>query len=96
MRAEAVGPAVEAGIDLAADGSNWYRPLATEATPVTLAGVFLHSGGKLHVEVATSARDACFGGLCGTFREVRFNRHRRGGYCIEYLRSKLSLIGLDA
>jgi 4-amino-4-deoxy-L-arabinose transferase-like glycosyltransferase len=54
-RAESSGPAVDATIELAADGSNLARgSWPTDATPVTLAGIVRHSGGKLHVEVATS------------------------------------------
>jgi hypothetical protein len=57
MRAEAVGPAVPAAIDLAVDGSNLVQASwPTEAMPVTLAGVVRHGSGKLHVEVATSRR----------------------------------------
>jgi 4-amino-4-deoxy-L-arabinose transferase-like glycosyltransferase len=55
MRAEAAGRAVDAAIDLAVDGSNLVQASwPSEATAVTLAGVVRHSGGKLHVEVATS------------------------------------------
>ncbi len=55
MRAEAVGPALPAAIDLAADGSNLAQASwPTEATPVTLTGIVRHPGGKLHVEVGTS------------------------------------------
>ena len=55
MRAEATGPPIAAAIDLAADGRNLAQAgWPTEATPVTLTGIVGHSGGKLHVEVATS------------------------------------------
>ncbi len=55
MRAEAVGPAVRAAIDLTADGSNLAQASwPTEATPVTLTGTALHESGKLHVELGTS------------------------------------------
>src|SRR4051812_38305054 len=55
MRAEAVGEAVHAAIDLEAAGSNLVQAAwPTEATPVTLAGVVRHPGGNLHVEVGAS------------------------------------------
>jgi hypothetical protein len=55
MRAETVGPAVHADVDLGADGSNLVQAAwPTEATPVTLEGVVRHPGGNLRVEVGTS------------------------------------------
>ena len=55
MRAEAVGPAVRAAVDLAADGTSLAQTRwPTEATPVTLTGTALHASGKLHVELGTS------------------------------------------
>ena len=52
---EAMGPAVRAAVDLAADGTNLAQASwPTEATPVTLSGSVAHAGGKLHVEVGTS------------------------------------------
>jgi 4-amino-4-deoxy-L-arabinose transferase-like glycosyltransferase len=55
MRAEAVGPAVHAAVDVAADGTNLVQAgWPAGAIPVTLSGVVPHAGGKLHVEVGTS------------------------------------------
>jgi 4-amino-4-deoxy-L-arabinose transferase-like glycosyltransferase len=55
MRAEAVGPAVRAAVDLRADEAKLAQAgWPMDATPVTLTGVVRHAGGKLHVEVATS------------------------------------------
>jgi len=55
MRAEAVGPAIPAAVDLAADGANLARASwPTEATPITLTGTVPHASGKLHVELGTS------------------------------------------
>ena len=55
MRAEAVGPAPDAGIDLEADGGNVAQASwPTEAIPITVGGTVLHGSGKLHLEVRTS------------------------------------------
>ena len=54
----------------------------TEATPITLAGVVPHPGGKLRVELRSGARN--------------FNRHRRRWHPMDLRRSKLSPIDLDA
>ncbi len=55
MKGEAMGPAVRAAVDLAADGTNLAQASwPTEAIQVTLSGVVPHAGGKLHVEVGTS------------------------------------------
>jgi 4-amino-4-deoxy-L-arabinose transferase-like glycosyltransferase len=55
MRAEAVGPAVPAAVNLAADGTTLAQASwPTEATPVTLTGTAAHTSGKLHVDLGTS------------------------------------------
>ena len=55
MRGEGAGPALRAAVDLAADGTNLAQVgWPTEATPVTLAGLVVHAGGKLHVELGAS------------------------------------------
>ena len=55
MRAEAVGPAVRAAVDLAADGTSLAQASwPTVAMPVTLTGTVPHASGKLHVELGTS------------------------------------------
>ena len=55
MRGEGAGPALRAAVDLAADGTNLAQvSWPTEATPVTLAGLVVHAGGKLHVELGAS------------------------------------------
>jgi len=55
MRAEAVGPAVRAAVDLAADGTSLAQASwPAVAMPVTLTGTVPHASGKLHVELGTS------------------------------------------
>lgn len=55
MRAEVVSPPIRATVDLTADGSNLAQASwPIDAIPVTLTGIVLHAGGKLHVELGTS------------------------------------------
>ena len=55
MRGEGTGPAIHATVDLSADGTSLAQAgWPTEAIPVTLSGIVLHAGGKLHVDIGTS------------------------------------------
>jgi 4-amino-4-deoxy-L-arabinose transferase-like glycosyltransferase len=55
MRAESVGPDIPATIDLAAAGTALVQASwPGGATPITLAGVVAHGGGKLRIEVGAA------------------------------------------
>ena len=55
MRVEAADPPVGAAVDLVADGTSLAQTgWPGEAMPITLGGIVLHPGGKLHLEVGTS------------------------------------------